>query len=357
MQSQFGRTVAIWLFALGCKKAPSAPQLGEVMGTATAPTLLSVGSPTKDEDPSVLLASDGTLYIAWFSDRGNNNDIYISRSTDRTTWSTPTRVTTSQWGDFYPTLIQDQGGQLHLVWFQWVAPFVGQIRHSSSTDGTTWAPEDFVTTEFLVDDWVPTVAQSADGSLLVYFVSEKRDATNLTNEIFVVRRAPGATRWEAPRRLTTVNSPTEHDQLPFAARIGNDVALAWVRYDTRDADFITNPKSELYYATSADGLTFGAPTRVTTESGNVANLFPQLFKRHDGSWAILWLSTRSGSPQMYELPVNRLTQYPAAVAVNTLLPAGYSHRVAATSRAGEYLAAWVQGPRGSEDIYYRYITR
>ncbi|HEU4388934.1 MAG TPA: hypothetical protein VFV34_14130, partial [Blastocatellia bacterium] len=38
----------------------------------TDPILLSTGSPTKDEDPSVLRANDGSLYVAWFSDRGGN---------------------------------------------------------------------------------------------------------------------------------------------------------------------------------------------------------------------------------------------------------------------------------------------
>ncbi|HET9887781.1 MAG TPA: hypothetical protein VFR10_09720, partial [bacterium] len=37
----------------------------------TEPALLSTGSPTKDEDPSVLRAKDGTLFVTWFSDRGN----------------------------------------------------------------------------------------------------------------------------------------------------------------------------------------------------------------------------------------------------------------------------------------------
>ena len=131
---------------------------------ATPPALLSTGSPTKDEDPSVLLAADGRVFVAWFSDRGNNPDIYVASTNDRRTWSAPVRVTSGPGGDFYPNLLQDSGGVLHLVWFQWVALFVGQIRHATSSDGITWSPEEAVTTEFLVDDWVPTVAEAPDGS-------------------------------------------------------------------------------------------------------------------------------------------------------------------------------------------------
>jgi hypothetical protein len=224
----------------------------------------------------VLLAADGTLYIAWFSDRGNDNDIYISRSTDETTWSAPVRVSKTSSADFYPNLIQDQDGTLHLVWFQCVDLFLGQIRHASSADGTRWSVEVAVTTELLTDDWLPSLVVAPDGGLLAYFVSRKRISGNSTNEIYVARHPPGGTTWEPARRLTAVNSSMDHDVLPYAARIGSNVGLVWVRHDARNADFITHPKSDLFYATSSDGLTFSTPTQVTRESGNAANLFPQL---------------------------------------------------------------------------------
>ena len=96
---------------------------------------LSAGSPTKDEDPSVLRARDGTLFVAWFSDRGGNPDIYLTSARDGGAWTAPVRVTTNGGGDFYPSLFQDEAGTIHLVWFRWTAPFVGNIWHNSSSDG------------------------------------------------------------------------------------------------------------------------------------------------------------------------------------------------------------------------------
>jgi hypothetical protein len=89
------------------------------------PRLLSVHSPTKDEDPSVICARDGTIFVAWFSDRGGNADIYITATHNGIDWSSPVRVTSSPSGDFYPNLIQDYQGTFHLVWFGWTAPFRG----------------------------------------------------------------------------------------------------------------------------------------------------------------------------------------------------------------------------------------
>ena len=354
------RPLAHWaLFAtlsgvLSCKKQPTQPDDPFDGVTATPATLLSIGGPTKDEDPSVLLAADGTLYVAWFSDRSGNPDIYLTSSKDRVTWSAPLRITTGPHGDFYPNLLQDSHGVLHLVWFQWVAPFLGQIRHASSSNGTTWTPEEPVTTEFLSDDWVPTVAEAPDGSLLVYFIAAKRPG-NSTNQIFLAVKRPNRVAWDPPVSLS-INSPTEHDHLPFVARTGPaELTLAWVRYSAADSDFISNPRSDLYTAQSADGAIWSAPVRLTTD-GLGQNLFPQIYRRHDGTWWILWLSTKGGTQAQYELPLADAARYPAGLVKNRLLPAGYSHRLAATPAPGEYLAAWVQGATGVEDIYYRLLT-
>jgi hypothetical protein len=58
---------------------------------------------------------------------------------------------------------------------------------------------------------------------------------------------------------------------------------------------------------------------------------------------------------VFELPVSGVGT--AGGTENTSLPAGYSHKVAATSTPGVYLAAWVQGPEGSQDVYYRFFRR
>jgi hypothetical protein len=354
--ARFTGGAALLILALvsgACKKAPVAPKEPVLQGSGTPPAIFSINSPTKDEDPSVLRAANGTMFVAWFSDRGGNADIYVSSSTDRVAWTTPTKLGSPQWADYYPNLIQDHTGRLHLVWFQWVSSFVGQIRHSSSLDGVTWAPEDFVTTEFLIDDWVPTVAEAPDGTLIVVLVAAKRDATVGNNQLYRVTKSPTQSSWSAPVAMS-VNSATEHDHLPFIARTGtNELTLVWVRF-AGVPDFIANARSDLMMSKSADGLTWSTPVRVTSDQRG-QNLFPQLYQRHDGTWSLLWLSTRTGTPTMYEIPAASAATFPIGLTVNSLLPPGYSHRMAMTPVAGEYLAAWVQGPKNVEDVYFRLI--
>jgi len=105
----FGPLLSLSLSLLaGCGNDPSDPE--GLIFEPTEALLLSTGSPTKDEDPSVIRARDGTLFVAWFSDRGGNADIYVTSTPNGTDWSPPVRVTTDSGGDFNPSLYQDDQG-------------------------------------------------------------------------------------------------------------------------------------------------------------------------------------------------------------------------------------------------------
>jgi hypothetical protein len=321
--------------------------------------LLSVNSPTKDEDPSVICGRDGTVFVAWFSDRGGNPDIYLTATTDGTTWKAPIRVTTSPEGDFYPNLFQNYQGIFHLVWFRWSALFRGHILHNSSLDGLTWRQEgeELVTTETDVDDWVPTITQAPDSTLLVFFVSGRRHPTNPTSDIYLATKRLGETGWSQAVAPAGLNSATEHDQLPFATQTGDKLTLVWVRHDTTSVLPWTSPKSDLFFSTSTDGQHWTAAAKITNETGNVVNLFPAIYAKPDLDWTLIWLSNKPGHPVVFELPLANANIYPEGRIRNKRFGVGYSHRIAPTPTPGIYIGVWVEGPEGSQDIFYRLFKR
>jgi len=326
----------------------------------TDPILLSTGSPTKDEDPSIILAKDGTIFVAYFSDRGNNPDIYITSTKNGRDWTPAVRVTTDAGGDFYPSLYQDDTGLFHLAWFRWTALYLGHIIYNTSTDGLTWSTANEVqaTVAPNVDDWAPSLTVTADGTVLIYFVSKRRSITGTEqNDLYLARKRPGMATFDAVVGANGVNVPTAHEHLPYIARTGSNYTMVWVRYDLTEETPWLNPKSDLYYATSADGLSWSSPAKFNTDAGNVVNMFPQLYRTLDGAWNLLWLSTRSGSPQVFETPLAGLAQYPTGVTGASLPGAGYSHRIAPTPVANTYMGVWVQGAVGSEEVYYRIFQR
>ena len=324
--------------------------------SATTSAPLSTGSPTKDEDPTVLMAKDGSIVVAWFSDRGGNNDIYITRTTKGTDWATPVRVTTSADGDFYPNLVQDSNGVFHLTWFRWYALNRGHIWYNQTIDPLMWntADEVQVTTTADVDDWVPSIAATPD-KLYTFFVSEVRNATNPTNEIYFSTSPLDSVAWGDAQPFPH-NNPFQHDHLPYAAWTGSQLDVVWVRHDTSQPSpwLDPPPKSEICYAYTMDGVAWSFEYVVTPDAGPVVHIFPQLYRRSGGDWRILWTTTRGGAPQLVELPLLEYYTYPSGVVGNAKLPAGYSHRVTRTPIDGLYLGAWVQGPDGAQDIYYRF---
>jgi hypothetical protein len=59
---------------------------------------------------------------------------------------------------------------------------------------------------------------------------------------------------------------------------------------------------------------------------------------------------------VFELPLGNAAAYPSGLLPRDL-PNGYSHKIAPTSTPGVYLAVWVQGPDGAQDIYYRFFRK
>jgi hypothetical protein len=268
-------------------------------------------------------------------------------------------VTTDPGGDFNPSLIQDEQGAFHLAWFRWEAPFRGHIWYNRSEDGLTWNPanEVQVTTTPDVDDWVPTLARATDGSLLVWFAAAKRSGEPMITDLFVARKAPGAAGWTAAVPAAGLNGTSEHDHLPFAARVGPEIALVWVRHDDSQALPWLNPKSDVWLARSADGLSWSPPAQVTADAGSVVNLFPGLFPDEDGAAFVNWLSTRQGEPQLFQVPLAQAGRYPEGVFRIEGPGTGYSHRLTPTITPGAWIAVWVSGREGSQDVHYRFFER
>jgi hypothetical protein len=84
------------------------------------------------------------------------------------------------------------------------------------------------------------------------------------------------------------------------------------------------------------------------------HIFPAFYQRSNHDWRLIWTTTRTGSPQVVEMPLSQIFNYPAALIVNSKVSAGYSHRVTRTTVNGLYFGAWVQGPEGAQDIFYRF---
>ncbi len=195
----------------------------------TSPMMLSPGNATgQDEDPSILVARDGTLFAAWYSNRLGSHpsgrerkELFVVRSTDGVTWNDPPAQATdsSEWS-FYPSLAQDGAGGFHLTWMRWhlvpegcvpaPAPCGGpapaccagldkRVMYNASRDGLGWSEANAVELAAGPADELATIVAASDGRLLVYYVSGWRSG-DTDKQIYRRRASTGARGWRAPIR-------------------------------------------------------------------------------------------------------------------------------------------------------------
>lgn len=331
---------------------------------AAAPTFvpadavdLTADNPAEDEDPSVLVTADGLVVVTFFSRRGGNADLYVTTTRDGVTWTAARRLTSDPDDDFYPQLIQDHAGRFHLTWFRRApAPtYYAHVRHASF-DALPAAPIDgaqVTDAPGYLEDWVPTIAEAPSGRLVIVFASKLREPD--LHHLFAITSDDGGATWSAPVGLADVNAVAAHDHLPFVARTDDVLTLTWVRHETDPTPWL-DATSDVMLATSSDGLAWSSPRAVTADDGaGVVDVFPGLYRRHGGAWALAWVSTAlAPGGSVVAVAVADAATYPSGRVELPLV--GYSPRIVATPTPGVYLGVTVAGATGAQDVYARVFT-
>lgn len=318
-----------------------------VPGAAVA---ISHGDPGNDEDPAVLRARDGSIYVAWYS-QAADNDLLISRTTDGVLWSQPARMTTSPTTNFGPSLYQDAAGTFHAAWFRWTAAPPGKIVYSHSADGVTWpaANEVDVTLGNATDDWVPSISEAPDGALVIAFARNTCPPPNTCYAIDVARSTTHGASWDAPISVMPAGSGLEH-HLPALARSGGELVLAWDPFsDTANAPWDGETTgSFVRILHSQTGTTWTNASDLTTAQASSVSLYPTFYADHAGALHVAYLTGNAAATTVVEVPLAAPATTPAALP----LP-GYSPRIVATPTPGVYLGAYVAGPVNEREVFVR----
>ena len=131
--------------------------------------------PDKDLSPFVMQASNGTIWLVWSSKRNGNFDLYYRTSSNMgASWSGDAPLTTDVNADSAPALIQTSDGKIWIVWHSDRYYSNGGLEIFCRTyDGVQWSVERRLTnTAKDIDDSSPTVVQSTDGTIWIFWASE-----------------------------------------------------------------------------------------------------------------------------------------------------------------------------------------
>jgi len=223
-------------------------------------------SNNNEQDPVVAVDADDVAYVAWQQDDPNGYwDIYLSSSTDGTTWSTPVKLNA---GDVHnendqtaPAIAIDTGSAVpNRMYAAWQSNQGGNqdIWLGTSTGGSTW--DEMQITSNAADQMYPIVTVDENHIAYVLWTDARNSGTTGT-DIW------GASSDEGPWTPVAVVNEAG-DQSGPAGATSDILHLGWV------AD--VNGFGEIMYANDASGLPLLGTSIVDATDPNAVQRMPAL---------------------------------------------------------------------------------
>lgn len=311
---------------------------------ATTPTLIT-DVEGNNEDPFLLRAKDGTIYLVWLSERSGNAGIYMKTSKDGETWSEHTVIVKGGGGvgNFYPSLAQTKDGRFHLTWFRIdLKSETFSICYTNSDDGTKWGETQAITPRHKGYNWVPTISAAKDGSVWIAWSSGRTG----NKDVFVVQSKDGGKTWQEPIQVTKHKN---HDDLPnMAQKPDGTFFIVWTNYVPGKSDYLSET-ADIYYATSKDAKIWSDPVALT--KNNYTDTIPEIFSNLDKSeFFTAWCS----STGVWELSLSDLKAEPKHLLGSKV--GGYSPRVLPLTDK-DYLVVWIGENKKGKQVYSCQITK
>jgi len=131
---------------------------------------------TISEYPSVGQSADGRVWIVWDADIGGNWDLYAQTTSDNgATWSARMQLTTSKDMDVDPMILRTIYGKLWIVWSSKKSAgtaYLDLFYIISSDNGATWGSPVTLTTD-QYDDAFPSIIQARDRKFWIVWASNR----------------------------------------------------------------------------------------------------------------------------------------------------------------------------------------
>lgn len=228
-----------------------------------------------DANPSSPFAD--RLYIAWDRNKGNNQILLVSSSSDQgQTWSEPIKINDGK-SKFerviyaFPAVAPD--GTVYVLWHDYARRVI--FIDQSTDGGATWGQDVAVATTnvgFGVNIGcnggrsmtpAPQMAIDASGTIYLVFARDADPGSGLNFDVFLTRSTDGGGTWSAPRRVSATSAGHQYNPSISIDSLG---ALNVSYLDRRDD--AANCRTHTYLSRSSDaGATF-TDFRVTDVDSN-----------------------------------------------------------------------------------------
>ncbi len=300
------------------------------------------------EDPSIIQAADGNVWIVWMDKAGSDRaHLWYAKSPDGQSWSEPFQITKGQEGNsYYPSLAQTADGPLCIAWFS-DRSGNADVWFSHTKDGTRWSTPQQIT----VDrgwDWAPSLMEAPDKSLWLAWASDRAGSKDIW-----ISTSGDRKNWSPPRKLG-VNSEDNDDFPCLTPKEPDGFLLTWSRHDFKKGQAwntaFSDQSSEVYWATSKDGKEWTSPEPLTQDD-LVDLLSSQCPANEDESTLIVWTSSATGIRGDVLATWQPEAEPSATFQLTSNKGADYSPKLIQTSD-GKCWLAWVSDRSGTLNIWY-----
>ena len=240
--------------------------------------------PDFDENPSIIQAKNGFIWVVWATDRNGNYDIYYKTSYNYgSSWSGDTPLITNSSLDQSPSVWQDAEGRIWVVWHRKAGGNYDIYYKTSSDYGSSWSEDRRLTTDPDFDE-NPSIIQAKNGFIWVVWATDR----NGNYDIYYKTSYNYGSSWSGDTPLTT---DPDFDENPSVIQASD--GSIWVVWTT---DRHGN-QYELYYANSSDCGSTWSENRLT--SVNVDDIGPSITKTDEGTIWIAW--ARNVAPDDFDV--------------------------------------------------------
>ena len=283
------------------------------------------GNYARATDPWVTITPDGTVHAMGLATTGGSfqpgsvNAMLAVRSVDGgNSWSTVRTLIQDGAGFFNdknsmtadPTRI----GYVYATWDRLAAGGGGPTMFTRTTDnGLSWEPARAIFDPGSASQTIGNlIVVLEDGTLVNLFTLIDGSGPNERTSLQVMRSTNQGTTWSAPvevAELLGIGAKDPETGAPVrdgailgqiaAAPTGNTLYVVW-----QDARFTSGARDAIAISRSTDGgLTWSAPTRVSTDPG-VAAFTPSVHVLDNGTVGVTWYDFRSNTGDSTTLPTD-----------------------------------------------------
>jgi len=242
---------------------------------------------------SLMMDGDGTLHVAWhdhtdYSGSGTDSDIFYKYKPSGGSWSTTEVVSTESTGSSeQPSLMVDGDGTVHVAWMDETnyagSGFDYDIFYKYKPSGGSWSTTEVVSTQSTGISWYPSLMVDVDGTVHVAW----EDWTNYGGsgsdpDIFYKYKLSGGS-WSTTEVVST-ESTSFSEQSSLMVDGDGTVHVAWddgTDYGGSGSDY------DIFYKYKLSGGSWSTTEVVSTESTYHSGR-PSLMVDGDGTVHVAW---------------------------------------------------------------------